>query len=541
MAMNNNKTVQKTISDERKEKLKEALKKADEADITGNTQEFQEATMALYTFGSIQDISAADELFSHTTSTQTNTSQNQEYARKKEEALKEAEEAEITGDNQKFWEASMAFYVYGSIQAINTADDLFSGKSSTDSKQSSSAKKALALYKTLSEKEWKQYFGLLDTTRLSQAQSERLKNDLRDSAEKEPYLRRLVRETIQHGKPITFSSTPRDQIALLRKGAAADADLTTRHIRVSPRYIDDSGTIFHEVLHIGQNDDGLGSYSRSLSRESVQKKLKFIEAEAMSISYLCNHYEPRYWEPDYFRKLIKKNENELRENQQDIPAGLTDEEKELFIHSQAVNRTIGASIHILMQPEGEKTQQTAAAYGIELNKYDLQELNQWKKFYNNSHKEWICQNFSAHRVTFPEQEQRVYNYITNRYPVLKGKNFYVTGLTDEEQRAWNIHESVSLYIEEKNYRNAPEKQSLQDHLQNTELNKTNKPEASENETHNTPKIQQQLAQATVNESLSDKTVDTQPKLSATIKSTAQEYEESNKISSIILQEPEKSV
>ena len=122
--------------------------------------------------------------------------------------------------------------VPGAIQAINTADDLFLNnlaEAVLNSQKPSqpSAKEALAVYKTLSEKEWQQYFGLLDTKKLSQDLSEQLRTYLRESAEKEPYLRRLVRETIQHGKPITISSTPEDWEALKKSNAAGDADWST--------------------------------------------------------------------------------------------------------------------------------------------------------------------------------------------------------------------------------------------------------------------------------------------------------------------------
>ena len=334
--------------------------------------------------------------------------------------------------------------VHGTIQAINTADDLFLNnlvEAVLNSQKPSqpSAKEALAVYKTLSAKEWQQYFGLLDTKNLSQDQTEQLRTYIRESAEKEPYLRRLVRETIQHGKPITISSTPEDWEALKKKNCLGDADWSTRHIRLLPEEIDNS-SVFHEVLHIGQGDDNVQKENNdSYSRELIQKQRKFIEAEARSIDYLCHDKGS----PDFFNQLLIKNENELRKNQKNIPAGLTDEEKELFIHTQAVNRTIGASIHILMQPEGEKTKKAAAAYGIELTDKDLRFVNWWKEFYNNSYKEWICENYDSQKnpnayTDNDDREQFVHNYITNRYPGLKGKDFFVTGLTDEEQKSWDI-------------------------------------------------------------------------------------------------------
>ncbi len=351
--------------------------------------------------------------------------------------------------------------VPGAIQAINTADDLFLNnlaEAVLNSQKPSqpSAKEALAVYKTLSEKEWQQYFGLLDTKKLSQDLSEQLRTYLRESAEKEPYLRRLVRETIQHGKPITISSTPEDWEALKKSNAAGDARYSTRHIRLLPEEIDNS-SVFHEILHIGQGDDNVNELNESFSRELIQKQKKFIEAEARSIDCLC-YYNRSTWqtlsdwvelgggrEPDYFGKLIEKNENELRKNQKNIPAGLTDEEKELFIHTQAVNRTIGASVDILMQPEGEKTKKAAAAYGIELTDTDLRFVNWWKKYYNNYHKEWICEDYASQQPYDEDREQFVHNYITNRYPGLKGKDFFVTGLTDEEQKSWDIRKRWQNY------------------------------------------------------------------------------------------------
>ena len=345
---------------------------------------------------------------------------------------------------------------FGSIQAINTTDDLFfkiealstpSKPATAHQKPSlSSVKEALAVYKTLSVQEWKKYFNLLDTKKLSQDQTEQLRTYIIKRAEKEPYLRRLVRETIQHGKPITFSSTPEDWEELKKRNFAGDANFSTRHIRLLPEEISTS-SVFHEILHIGQGDDNVDKENNNYySRALIQKQRKFIEAEARSIDYLCHDKRSTY----FFNQLLIRNENELYENQQDIPAGLTNEEKRLWIHTQAVNRTIGASIHILMQPKGEKTQQAAAAYGIELMDIDLERVNYWKEFYNNNHKEWICKDY-ANQVTGnealinTEREQFVYNYITDRYPGLKGKDFFVTGLTDEEQKSWDIRKSWENY------------------------------------------------------------------------------------------------
>ena len=382
------------------------------------------------------------------------------------ETVKTAEADEI----QKILETVITS-PYGSVQAINTADDLLFNNSAIDIKRQTSspspARKELAVYKTLSENEWQQYFGLIDTTKLSQEQSDQLKNYLRETAEKEPYLCRLVRETIQHGKPITISSTPDDWEKLKNDNATGVTDWKSRNISLLPEELV-TPAMFHEILHIGQGDDGLGEESTAYSREVIQKQRKLIEAEAMSVDYLCyyarkmqdtfsdglangeNVYENAY-ELDYFRKLVEKKEKELRKNQKDIPAELTDEEKELFIHTQAVNRAIGASIHILMQPEGEKTQKAAAAYGIELTNTDLERVNWWKQFYNNGHKKWICCYYSKEGDEGTdcslnlEKTQFIQDYMTNRYPDLKGKDFLVTGLTDAEQKSWDIREKGIYY------------------------------------------------------------------------------------------------
>ena len=149
------------------------------------------------------------------------------------EEIKEKIKENLKEENlRRAKESSWEWYesVPGVIQAINTADDLNSNQSkpatAPQKPSQPSAKEALAVYKTLSEKEWQQYFNLLDTKKLSQDQTEKLRTYLRESAEKEPYLRRLVRETIQHGKPITFSSTPEDWEALKKSNAAGDADWT---------------------------------------------------------------------------------------------------------------------------------------------------------------------------------------------------------------------------------------------------------------------------------------------------------------------------
>ena len=97
------------------------------------------------------------------------------------EEIKEKIKENLKEENlRRAKESSWEWYesVHGAIQAINTADDLNSqSKPATAPQKPSqpSAKEALAVYKTLSEKEWQQYFGLLDTKNLGQDLSEQLR------------------------------------------------------------------------------------------------------------------------------------------------------------------------------------------------------------------------------------------------------------------------------------------------------------------------------------------------------------------------------
>lgn len=534
----------------------------------------------------------------------------EEYGQKLKKVLKEAEAALKTGNVQEIFKTVIPS-VYGVIQALNTTDDLLLKKSEAVSNRQtpspSPARKELAVYKNLSENEWKQYFELINTTQLSQEQSKRLRNYLKENAEKEPYLRRLVRETIQHGKPITVSSTSDDWEKLKNDNATGVTDWKSRYISLLPEELV-TPAMFHEILHIGQGDDGLGNEPTYYSREVIQKQRKLIEAEAMSVDYLCYYAlntgdslsdelanGKNAYEPDYFRKLVEKNKKELHQKQKDIPVGLTDEEKELWIHTQAVNRAMGASIHILMQPEGEKTQEAAAAYGIELTDKDLECVNWWKQFYNNGHKKWICCNYSkeedgTYRSLNLERTQFIQDYMTNRYPDLKGKDFLVTGLTDAEQKSWDIREeglyyseiltdeqikALNLYYhsEEKNVQyifsreadsNRIESKTLPlteeemkylqqlDEIQAGKKNETDipMPASLKNLIETQEKTLQyhspdeevaafQELEASRKELFEKE--NQQPNLTATIKSIAQRYKENDEISSTTLQESEKSM
>ena len=57
----------------------------------------------------------------------------------------------------------------------------------------------------------------------------------------------------------------------------------------------------------------------------------------------------------------------------------------------------------------------------------------------------MCKGCDSQQPYDDDREQFVHNYITNRYPGLKGKDFFVTGLTDEEQKSWDIRKPWENY------------------------------------------------------------------------------------------------
>lgn len=293
-------------------------------------------------------------------------------------------------------------------------------------------------YNEITEEEWQQYFTFINTGKISDKNAASMRQLIMNVAHNVPYARVLIRDKIKNKEIINITLTQDD----IKELAQIDADGLTKgyekQITFLPQIFNEKGgTIYHEILHTDQTAKKF--WPTYQTREQMQKLNKLNEAEAAAVNYLIDHDLP------LFQRLMNKNREKLSQTltDKDIPYAdsLTEEEKakarELYIEGEASRRTIGQSIFILMQPEGAETVNAVAQYGETLTYKDLSSISEWKSFYNSYGMKFAEASFSEADIGVSEYqkqaEQNVKNYMTERYPELKGKNFFITGLTENEK------------------------------------------------------------------------------------------------------------
>ncbi len=173
--------------------------------------------------------------------------------------------------------------------------------------------------------------------------------------------------------------------------------------------------------------------------------------------------------PFYPRLKEKHKEDILRTlKEEDIPYadGLTEEEKiqarELYVDTLAAERAVGSSIDIVMQPDGAKTVQTAAEHGISLDAQDISRIDAWRSFYKEQALRSASDNYKEKEVGESQHEtaekERVIKYYEERYPTLKGRDFFQTGFSaktkdeeglQQEARQSGTDPKTGVRIEEK--------------------------------------------------------------------------------------------
>lgn len=292
-------------------------------------------------------------------------------------------------------------------------------------------------YNPLSEQEINHYFKLVDMSKIDEQSAKDLKQRIVEMAEKEPYVRRLIRDKIQNNEKIFITNTQEDRDYIQKSNVGGVSFEGEKRVSFNQNQVDSSwftGLVYHELLHTDQSRKNL--WLKNETKEMTHIANKLNEAEAISLNYLITKdYSP------YFEKLRMDNENRLRQHLQDedIPYenGLTNEErqqaKELYIRSIAAEQTIGQNIHILMQPSGIETVQTATKYGLVLTSQDLENLDYWRSDYNRvgllSAQNLHSESDVGMSHSQEDERRRVIKYFEERYPSLQGQDFFKTGLT----------------------------------------------------------------------------------------------------------------
>ncbi len=297
-------------------------------------------------------------------------------------------------------------------------------------------------YDELSDAEIEKYFGLLDFSYMPSKAQEKIKADLLKQAEEKPFLRRLIRDKIDHNKKISITATPEDLATLESEASYGMALFLEGRVMVkAPDSSSDdiSGTVYHELLHIEQFSKDLWLNEEVGELTRIGNKLN--EAEAISVTNLCEA-DPE----SYFHRLLENEQKALEESlkDEDIPYAdnLTDEQKRQaradYIKGLASENAIGKNISLLMQQDGLDTMHTALDLNIELSEKDLENITGWRQSYNKQGADFSKGLLSEEDIGLSEDQQRqvttVLNYFEDRYPVLKDLSFMEEGLSEYEKK-----------------------------------------------------------------------------------------------------------
>ena len=258
----------------------------------------------------------------------------------------------------------------------------------------------------------------------------------RDSAEKTPLTRRLIREQTA---PFSISLTPEDMRELIMSdgawGSGGDGCITWRKDILKGNNI--PSTVIHEMRHIQQQKEAL--WLSENVKEASMTANKVQESECACIS---SEYDG--FNMPVFNKLKERYTLELKQSlkKKDIPyaEGLSPKEKKqarnLYIQEQATERALGETMALMMQPNGAKTVELASELDICLTADDLDVVEGWRAGYKNQALNHSVLNEKVDDVGVTAEEkkeiERVQDIMVKKYPVLAKRPFFKTGLTLDE-------------------------------------------------------------------------------------------------------------
>ena len=300
-----------------------------------------------------------------------------------------------------------------------------------------------SLYNPLTEAELNKFFSYVNLSHLTDEQQQIIHEMFKQSAEKNVWSRRLIRE---QNAPFHLTLSDEDMRYLFENGCTGFQATGENRIIVS---LDEysmnmaNGTLLHEMRHRQQEAEKLWLYDNVREHQFIANKI--MEAEAVSINCDVNKGYDSYYErlKDH---NIKEISTTIKESEIPYADDLTAEEKkqarQLYIEAKATELTMAQNIALRMQPNGVSTYTTAQKFGLTPTVEEISSIEEWRKSYNNQ------ANSSAYAPSIIESDitqeqnkesQYLYQYCTNRFPELKNLNFYQSGLTSEESMAYGFH------------------------------------------------------------------------------------------------------
>ena len=289
-------------------------------------------------------------------------------------------------------------------------------------------------YNPLTEEEWERFASLIDFSQVPKQERKKVLDMFKASAEVHPMVRRLYREQTAS---FVISLTDDDMYRLEENNCYGDANGISVSWRRDLKEI--PATAVHEILHIQQMEEKMWADNSSREFAIIANKLQESEAECVS-AYLSSR------SGDFFDRLVDKNEyyfkQDFKNGKLSIPYedGLTKGEKikarDLYIHEQAVEKSMGQYVALLMQENGAPTQEMAASFGLYLTQNELGTIEYWRKGYKEQAILFSKRNHSIHEAGLNPDEKKeaehVRDRMVERYPVLMDLPFFQTGFSEED-------------------------------------------------------------------------------------------------------------
>ena len=305
-------------------------------------------------------------------------------------------------------------------------------------------------YEPLTAIEWRAFFHYVDLSKLPPEMKRKLEIDLFHTAERVPFLRKMVRDHIVSEKRTVVTAT-KSEIEEMRKQAPDAVGMyETGRAHIVLRNAD-IATFHHELLHARQE-----AYRFWMEDETEEMTLlgnKLNEAEAWPLDMVLDDHFVFYGvEND---RLIEKKQliaTELkRYGKLSFPSIRAQED---FIKALESEILIGETIDILMQPTMKEAVQAFAKHRVPVTNRIIDDFEAWHNAYNAQCKEACGSLYEVAEAGLSDMQKkelnRIQDYFEKNYPVLRGGRFMTF------QNAFHTGRKEWLY--------APEESVIRDEL-----------------------------------------------------------------------------
>ena len=306
-------------------------------------------------------------------------------------------------------------------------------------------------YAPLTEEEWAEFFRYVDLSKLSQEEQKHLLLQLKESAIKVPYLRKIIREQVELKAEVVLTASLENADELYQSEMGGAYRVGEAHIQfiMNQNVFETDEILYHELLH-SQHNKLMKAGSHYGVKDMFFVDYMLQEAEAQGLGMIMNAKRSVYIQP-----LLTQNRKKIERFLQTKKgiAFANEAERNDFALALAEECTIGQLIDVFEQPTREKMIATCLKHEIPMDEYLIIMSEKWRKFYDllveKGQEEW---DYSFDLVGLSEQEQERLNYIRSvyqkRYPVLKNSDFLATHVvfpSPLQDRVFEEPEETCLY------------------------------------------------------------------------------------------------